>query len=147
MNHRNFEIHHFIPLTHYRAAASELSTLVQKGIFPVLDLEDSVQCVFDPVRNLRLKNLARQGLLSLAELRSKEPIPQDKLMIRINHRATSHYKADLEAIARCYEVGFCPSIVLPKVESCDDLQHCSDWIQSKTGITPRIIPIIAGRLV
>ncbi len=135
-------IYHFLPLTRYRGAGPLLADLLGRGITPVLDLEDSVQCVFDPERNLQLKEQARHGLRQLAPILAAQGVAPGQIMLRINHAETPHYAADLAVVIDCFAEGFIPEILLPKVAQPEDLLDCQNRLQSATSHVVRISPLI-----
>jgi hypothetical protein len=140
----SFSIFHFAPLTHFRGAGLMVRSLLDGGVRPVLDLEDSVQCVFDAQRSRELKKTARSGLLQLAVVLGQKLNQREmsRILVRINGRHTEHYAADIRALASCYSLGFKPGIVLPKVETPEDLSKCAADLQSACGMHPSVNPIL-----
>jgi citrate lyase beta subunit len=135
-------IYHFLPLTRYRGAVPLLADLLGRGITPVLDLEDSVQCVFDAERNQRLKEQARHGLRQLAPVLAARGVAPGQVLVRINHARTAHYTADLAAVGDCFAAGFFPEVLLPKVEQPEDLLRCQNSLPAAAGRLAQVTPLI-----
>lgn len=137
-----FTIYHFLPMTHVRGAVLMLERLLRDGHRPILDLEDSVSCLFDPVRNDDLKHKARHGLLRLAEILKDRPLHRDRILVRINQRDSHHHALDLDVLAKCYGIGFTPGVLLPKTHREDDLLDCKNNLSLLTRHDVNVVPII-----
>jgi citrate lyase subunit beta/citryl-CoA lyase len=140
--HPAFTVYHFLPMTHVRGALPILERLLDNGHRPVLDLEDSVSCVFDPIRNDEIKDKARSGLLRLSMLIKDRPFEQHRILVRINQRDSHHHAADLDVLARCHASGFSPSILLPKTHCSEDLLAFEDDFAALTGYRASVVPLI-----
>lgn len=137
-----FTIYHFLPMTHVRGAVPMLERLLREGHRPILDLEDSVSCIFDPIRNEDLKHKARLGLLRLAEVLKDRPLLHDRLLVRINQRDSPHHALDLDVMKKCHDIGFAPGILLSKTHRARDLLDCKNDLFLRTGKVATVVPII-----
>lgn len=84
----------------------------------VLDIEDSVQDIFDPNKSSALKKKARENLLELTSVyKIQDVVP---IRIRMNGLETSYFEDDLKTIAHIHNT-ICPvaDIWLPKSDNLD----------------------------
>ena len=137
-----FTIYHFLPLTHPRASEDALGMLLDEGVRPVLDLEDSVGCMLDPGRNQRLKARARANLLDMARRRAVSSPSADRVLVRINQRGSAEYLADIAVLESCARLGFRPGILLSKTHGPEDVRDCSSRLVRGGAGAPRIVPIL-----
>ena len=140
-----FTIYHFLPLTHHRGAVPIVEELLTQNHRPILDLEDSVSCIFDPERNDHLKATARKGLLRLADALKAPPLPHETILVRINQRDSHHYPLDIDAIVACHQRGFSPSVLLSKTHCADDLRQCQNELISRLKKAVPVVPIIESQ--
>lgn len=139
--HRAFTIYQFIPLTHHRSAIRMVKELLSEGIVPILDLEDSVSCLWDEERNAALKAMARAHLLRMAHQHPSIP-NSENILVRINQRDSKHHELDLQAVRECHERGFSLGMVLSKTSSAEELTECSRQMQALIHREIPVIPII-----
>ncbi|HEY8238961.1 MAG TPA: aldolase/citrate lyase family protein [Candidatus Limnocylindrales bacterium] len=120
-----------------RAAARSRATVV-------LDLEDALWDVTDPARTAELKATGRATLVALArdhpELFRRQPVG-----VRVNRVAGDDAEQDFEAIERVSALVPVACVVIPKVESADDIAAARTRIR-RLGLPPEaIVPILETR--
>jgi citrate lyase beta subunit len=107
----------------------------------VLDLEDSLWDVADPIRTIELKAGARRDLLDLAKTHP-DLFQRFKIGMRINKTTSREFSSDLAAlseIARTLPL----SVVIPtKVESAHELEQCRQALDENKVACEAIIPIV-----
>lgn len=129
-------------MTRHRAAVALLDDLLARGHMPVLDLEDSVQCVFDSGRCDALKEQARQGLRRIAPEMRARGVPPGRILVRINDAGTRYHAADMVAVMDCFAEGFFPEIMLPKVNGPEDVLRCLERVHAVAGNHACVTPVI-----
>lgn len=104
----------------------------------VLDLEDSLWDVSDPVRTKALKSAARRDLLELANT-YPEIFLQNKIGARINKTTTPEFAADLSALSKIARTLPLSILVPTKVESARELQQCQQALDDHDVVCERLL--------
>jgi citrate lyase beta subunit len=86
------------------------------------DLEDSADDVLNPENAKRLKRQARENLSALYS--GAYPIPEHRVMVRINASSSGYQELDLSVIAALHRQGHLIGIMIPKVETVAQVEHC-----------------------
>jgi citrate lyase subunit beta / citryl-CoA lyase len=108
----------FVPANRPDRIAKALSS---EADVVIVDLEDGVADIE--------KSRAREGLSSGLD------VPPGKAFLRINGRSTPHYERDLELLAG---LGWVSSVVIPKVESGDDIAALTARLPSGVAVAALI---------
>lgn len=107
----------------------------------VLDLEDSLWDVSDPIRTKGLKSAARQDLLELAETHP-EIFLQNKIGARINKTTSPEFAADLTVLSEIAKALPLSVLVPTKVESAQELQQCRQALNDHGVVYDALAPIV-----
>ena len=127
----------YLSLVRYRGLKSVLKNYENIKISIILDLEDSVQDLFDQKKTSQLKKIARDGLVFL----SKQKLEiKNGLYLRINKIDTMEFEKDLIALKKAIVNGMkINGIFLPKVENFFEIESVYKKINSEN---LKIVPII-----
>jgi citrate lyase beta subunit len=110
------------------------------GVRPVLDLEDSIADALVPDRTPWLKASARRDLEAL--LAHGYLPPCGTIGVRVNARGTSYHEADMAAVARLRRAGVALFVVLPKVESADDVAAFDAFLEAEHAPVTPVVPTL-----
>ena len=114
------------------------------GATIVLDLEDSLWNVADPAATAALKASGRATLVTLARDHG-DLFRSHVIGVRINAISGSEAAADIEAIALAAASAPISVVVVPKVESGDDLPTTIDGLRAHDVAIREVVPIIESR--
>ena len=116
---RRIHAYQFLPARAPALVRRLLGKLPVEGVWPVLDLEDAIADVLAPERTAGLKAEARRHLEALLE---DGWLPAcGTVGVRVNAHDTPYHEADMAVVARLRRAGVSLFVVLPKVESADDV--------------------------
>lgn len=107
----------------------------------ILDLEDALWDVLDERRTAALKARGRQDLIALA---TDHPslFRDQRVGVRLNRLTSPESTLDVEALAAVSRIVTFEAVVVPKVESADEIAEWADRLRSH-GIRYRaIVPIV-----
>lgn len=134
-------VYHFINYNR-NDLPSYLNNLNHDSTVICLDLEDSVQDLFKPENNVRLKQQARNSLLKIFQAQNYAGI---KWSIRLNSFHSPEFQMDIKFLAELKSLTKLNSLLLPKTESNDEVENFSTVLQDINIDVEEIIPIIETR--
>lgn len=137
---RDCECYQCIPLYKEKVLSRMLRIIHEYDSCILLDLEDGIQDVCNPLNNKRLKELSRKVLLNLFTLLSPEDLPRYNLNIRINSYGSEFFTHDLKVL-QSIKVTW-NSIFIPKIETRSDIENYIRTIKQNGILTRELIPIL-----
>ncbi len=107
----------------------------------VFDVEDGVQDVINPSNTQQLKQIARQKLFSEIQNNAFQ-LNNNQFGIRINSLCTNEFKHDLKFLIEASKMIHWRCIVVPKINSKDEINHYFKTFHENNISFTELIPII-----